>query len=112
MSFRPGPPPRSEDDDDDTLVMSAPPVFSTPPRPLVQPNVAACDEIAEQLAVATSDVLSLDLELHLDGCPTCLRRVQEASRLAEGVREVAAGYAHAVDFEARVLRAIDAHGTR
>jgi hypothetical protein len=113
VSFRPGPPAGFEpDDDEDTLVMSAPPLFSSPPRPAAPARQAACDEVLELLAVAACEVLPLDLEMHLDGCPRCAARVQEAADLARGVHAAASGYAHAFDFEARVLRAIDAQGAR
>ncbi len=108
MSFRPGPPIRDEDDDD-TLVMATSPLFSSPPRPLLRAPTAggsACDELAEQLAVAVDGALPLDLELHLDECPTCAERLRSAVALTDGVRQVASRYSHSVDFEARVLAAI------
>lgn len=107
MSFRPGPPRRGfDDDDDDTLVMATPPLFSTPPRPPLILRPAACEEVAEQLAVAVDGALPLDLELHLDECPACAARLRQAMAVTDGVRRAASGYSHSVDFEARVLAAI------
>jgi hypothetical protein len=108
VSFRPGPPRRGDDDEDDTLVMSTPPLFSTPPRPLLIVRPSMCDEVAEQLAVAVDGALPLDLELHLDECPACAARLRQAVAVTDGVRQAASGYTHSVDFEARVLAAIGA----
>lgn len=106
MSFRPGPPRRDDDEEDDTLVMATPPLFSTPPRPIILLRPSACEELAEQLAIAVDGALPLDLELHLDECPACAARLREAVAVTDGVRQAASGYTHSVDFEARVLAAI------
>lgn len=101
MSFRPAPPRDGEhqgEHADDTLRM---------PRFVLDLEPSSCARVAELVAQAVDGTLPLSLELHLDECGTCTALLREATSLSDDIRRAARGYAHAPDFEARVLAALD-----
>jgi hypothetical protein len=107
MSFRPAPPP-DDAQDDDTVRMPLLDFRALHERSFAdEVGPSACERVAELVAQAVDGTLPLTLELHLDECAACGALLREATALSDQIKRAARGYAHAHDFEARVLAALD-----
>ena len=94
VSFRPAPPRRDDADElERARAQEVPSPGATSP----------CARVAEQVAVAIGGALPWALEVHVDECAACRALLAEATRLGDAIRHAADRYAHAGDFEARVL---------
>lgn len=69
-----------------------------------------CEEVAELVAVAIDGALPSRLEAHVETCERCADLLREATQLGDAIRDAADDYRHPVDFEARVLAALDPDG--